>query len=54
MVISTRQVSSKQLDELRCLIHQKYQSIETLLNRLSRTESEYNQQNHHTIRYAHL
>ena len=54
MVISTWQICSKQLDSLRCLIHQTYQLIETLLNRLSIAESEFVKQNHHTIRYAHL
>ena len=54
MVISTWQICSKQLDGLRCLIHHTDQLIETLLNRLSIAESELIQQNHHTIRYAHL
>ena len=54
MVILTLQICYKQLDGLRCLIQQTYQLIETLLNRLSIAESEFVQQNHHTIRYAHL
>ena len=41
MIILTWKICSKQLESLRYLIHQTYQLIEILLNRLSIAESEF-------------